>query len=66
MTESRRSLALASRVAKLAVVSAASAATLGVLALAGWVLWPPPDRLLDPPAEPGVRILDRNGGKSVV
>lgn len=68
MTESGRSLALASRaargvlrVAKLAVVSAAGAATLGALALAGWVLWPLPDRLLDPPAEPGVRILDRNG-----
>jgi penicillin-binding protein 1C len=42
-------------------MAAGASALIGAVALAAWVLWPIPDHLLDPPAEPGVRILDRNG-----
>jgi penicillin-binding protein 1C len=49
------------RAARHVVVATSAAALASALALAEWVLTPLPAGLLDPPTEPGVRILDRHG-----
>lgn len=49
------------RALRAAVVAAGAAATVGAVALGAWVLRPLPPGLLDPPPDPGVRILDRHG-----
>lgn len=61
MTRARRVAARVVRALRIAVLAGLSAVVAGTLVLAAWVLLPLPDHLLDPPVEPGVRILDRNG-----
>ena len=61
MTPFRRVVARCGRALRYGVLVSGAAAAVGVLVFAAWVLLPLPDHLLDPPAEPGVRIVDRNG-----
>ena len=61
MTRFREVVALARRALRFGLLAAGGTAAAAAVVLAAWVLSPLPDRALDPPAEPGVRILDRNG-----
>jgi penicillin-binding protein 1C len=49
------------RAARVILVATATLAMAGAFAFVAWVLMPLPAGLLDPPREPGVRVLDRHG-----
>lgn len=60
MTRYRRAVGVAALVVA-SVAAFVAAMVAGALVFAMWVMLPLPDHLLKAPAEPGVRILDRNG-----
>ncbi len=61
MTPFRGIVARCGRALRVGVLVSGVAAAVGALVFAAWVMLPLPDHLLDPPTEPGVRIVDRNG-----